>query len=351
MDRREFLITTSGAAVVASTAATTVAGATEPEIAAPSVTGAQRTLELGMPWSDDGKGFGDSARRLARRIEALTDSRYRIEIHDAKPAAAAGDLTHGTAHDYAAHHPAFAYFAGLPGVHGLSAQDFATWLTVGGGQMLWDDLAAEVGVKPLLAAHSGAPPPLWSAAPLASLSDLAGRKIYAPGLGAEVARALGAEIVSIDARNVAAGMADGSIDIAEWGGLLASMAQGIPAHARYATGTGFNTAGTALALHVSLDVWNSLPSADKAALEAATLQEFHASCAEARAHDAIARKTLASRFGVVFTSFPADIAEAVKRVADATVAHVAGRDAKSKRIDASYMAFRTAIADTQAPLA
>jgi TRAP-type mannitol/chloroaromatic compound transport system substrate-binding protein len=351
MDRREFLITTSGAAVVASTAATTVAGATEPEIAAPSVTGTLRTLRLGMPWRDDGKGFGDSARRLARRIEALTDSRYRIEIHDAQPAGTATDLAHGTAHDYAAHHPAFAYFAGLPGIHGLAAQDFATWLTVGGGQMLWDDLAAEVGVKPLLAGHSGAPPPLWSAEPLTGLPDLAGRKICAPGLGAEVARALGAEVVSTRASDVATHMADRSIDIAEWGGMLVSMAAGIPAHARYATGTGFNTAGTALALHVSLSVWNGLPSVDKAALEAATLQEFHASCAEARAHDAIARKTLALRFGVEFTPFPSDIADAVKRVADATVAHVAGRDAKSKRIDASYMAFRTAIADTQAPLA
>ena len=206
--------------------------------------------------------------------------------------------------------------------------------------MLWDDLAAEVGVKPLLAGHSGAPPPLWSAAPLTSLSDLAGRKIYAPGLGADVARALGAEAVSLEARNVTAAMADGSVDVAEWGGLLASMAAGLPAHARYATGTGFNTAGTALALHISSSVWKSLPAADKAALEAAALQEFHAGCAEARAHDAIARKTIASRFGVEFTSFPPDVADAVKRVADATVAHVAGRDAKSKRIDASYMAFR-----------
>jgi TRAP-type mannitol/chloroaromatic compound transport system substrate-binding protein len=99
-----------------------------------------------------------------------------------------------------------------------------------------------------------------------------------------------------------------------------------------------------------LGVWNSLPSIDKAALEAATLQEFHASCAEARAHDAIARKTLASRFGVEFTPFPADVADAVKRVADATVAHVAGRDAAAKRIDTSYMAFKAMIADTPAPL-
>ena len=67
MDRREFLITTSGAAVAASAAAT--ASAAESELASPSIVGSRRTLELANTWPDDGKGFGDSARRLARSAE------------------------------------------------------------------------------------------------------------------------------------------------------------------------------------------------------------------------------------------------------------------------------------------
>jgi TRAP-type mannitol/chloroaromatic compound transport system substrate-binding protein len=334
MDRREFLITTSGAAVAASSAAATVAGAAEQGLEAPAIVPGRTTFELAMPWRDDGRGAGDSARRLARRIEAMTDGRTRIEIVGEAPASLTSSLRHGTAHDYAAHHPAFAYFAGLPGSHGLSAQDFATWLTVGGGQMLWD--------------HSGAMPPLWSAAPLASLSDITGRKIHALGLAADVTRALGAEPVSIQPHDVAASVAGGSVDIVEWGGLLASMASGIPAHAKYATGTGFNTYGTAFALHVDLSAWNSLSAGDKAIFEAAASQEFHASCAEARAHEAIARTTLASRLGVAFMAFPLDIAEAISRVSDAMVAHVAGRDAVSQRINQSYMAFKAATADLAA---
>ena len=159
MDRREFLITTSGAAVAASSAAATVAGAGEHGLEAPAVVSNARTFELAMPWRDDGRCAGDSARRLARRVEAMTDGRYRIEIVAEAPASLTSSLRHGAAHDYSAHHPAFAYFAGLPGTHGLAAQDFATWLTVGGGQMLWDDLAAEADVKPLLAGHSGTTPP------------------------------------------------------------------------------------------------------------------------------------------------------------------------------------------------
>ncbi len=126
------------------------------------------------------------------------------------------------------------------------------------------------------------------------------------------------------------------------------MAHGLPAHARLCHRHRLQHCRHGIGAARQLDgVWNSLPPVDKAALEAATLQEFHASCAEARAHDAIARKTLASRYGVAFASFPADIAEAVKRVADTTVAHVAGRDAKSRNaLTRAIWPSRTAIADT-----
>src|SRR5262249_3863603 len=155
------------------------------------------TLELAMPWLDDGRGAGDSARRLARRIEAMTDGRHRIEIVGEAPASSTLDLRHGSAHDYPTLNPAFAYFAGLPGSHGLPPRGLASWLTVGGGQRLWAGPARGAGLNPPRAGRSGPTPPLWSAAPLSGLSDIAGRKVYAPGLAAEVARALGAEPVSI----------------------------------------------------------------------------------------------------------------------------------------------------------
>ncbi len=46
-----------------------------------------------------------------------------------------------------------------------------------------------------------------------------------------------------------------------------------------------------------------------------------------------------------------DIAEAVTRVSDAMVAHVAGRDAVSQRINQSYMAFKAAMADQRSAAA
>lgn len=347
MDRREFLITSGGAAVAAASPAVVQAGEAGP---APRIRPDATPLTLAMPWADAPQGPADSTRRLARRIEALTGGRYRIEIlaADSGPDSAA-DLVHGPALDLVSLDPAFAYFAGLPGSSGLGAQDLAHWIAVGGGQMLWDELAGRHGWKPLLAGHSGDAPPLWSREPITGLGDLAGRRIAAPGLGADVARGLGADACEGLTHQAAAALADGSVQAVEAGDLPTSLAAGLPEVARYATGQGLNGRGSAHMLRVRLPVWERLPEADRAILAAAAAEAYQLSLAEARAHAGLARRVLETRFGVQFAPWPADVAEAIERVAEATIAHVAGRDATAARIDQSYMAFRSLISGAPVP--
>ncbi|MFA5949882.1 MAG: hypothetical protein WC807_06325 [Hyphomicrobium sp.] len=347
MDRREFLVTSGGAAAAAATAS---AAAAQERPLGPMAepTAGSRTLRLSMPWADNGQGFGDSARRLANRISVLSGGRFHVVVtggYASDRLEETSDLVHGSAQDLATHHPAFAYFAGLPGATGLAAADHATWLLAGGGQMLWDDLAKDSGVKPLLAGHTGPNAPLWSARPIASLNDLEGQNIFAPGLGADVARGLGANPVTVPATNIATALLTGQLAAVEWGGLLASMALGLQRSAPFALQSGIHTHGTALALNVRLAVWEKLSTTDQAILSAAALEEFHTSVAEARAHENIVRTALAQAFGIEFSAVPADIAEALKRVSEATIAHVSGYDARAGRIDQSYMAFRSAITD------
>jgi TRAP-type mannitol/chloroaromatic compound transport system substrate-binding protein len=345
MDRREFLRTTGGVAAAA-TGATLAApgeGAAAEALSAPAIGTGVKELGLAMAWADNGRGFGDSGRRLARRIEALTGGRYRIAINAGADSGAA-DLWHGTQHEHLKHHSAFAYFAGLPGDTGLAAGDLAAWLEVGGGQALWDELARETGFKPLLAGHGGAAPPLWSARPVTGLADLEGGKIYAPGLGLDVARALGAEPVALEAHEVAQALSDGAIGFAEWGGALHSMALGLHSSASHATGTGLNAQGTALSLEVRGALWDGLDAGDKAAFAAAAAEEFRVSVWEAQTHEAMIRSALTQTHGVRFAPFPADVSDALSRVGAATVAHIAGRDARSARIDHCYMAFKSTVA-------
>ena len=113
MDRRDFLRTTSAAAM-AGAASASAAAATEAQLGAPATLSGSRDLILA---SDARDLPGSGADRLARRIETATEGRYRIELASGADA----ELTYGGAWRHAGLHPAFAMFAGLPFSQGLDA--------------------------------------------------------------------------------------------------------------------------------------------------------------------------------------------------------------------------------------
>lgn len=352
MDRREFLKTTSGAAALAATATAAVASEAAQDaaaIASPAVSTGARELRVAMAWPDNGRGFADSAHRLAQRIETLTDGRFRFRfvsgVTNGIDAVTRGeaDLYHGSAHDHLNAHRAFAYFAGLPGDAGLGRHDTAAWLTAGGGQILWDDLAADHGFKPLLAGSSGQAGSLWSLKPVASIADVAGMKVYAGGLVRDVARAIGAEPVEVPASGIIAKMMAGEIDAVQWGGTLAASSLGLHKVAKYQTAYGFARFASLASISMAKPLWDGLCASDQALFAAAAAEEFQASVAEARAHDPVMRRVLETAHGVSFAPLPRDIKDAVSRVTDAVVAHVAGADRKAARINASYMMFKATV--------
>ncbi len=177
--------------------------------------------------------------------------------------------------------------------------------------------------------------------PITSVGDLAGQRLHARGLARDVVRALGAEPVTLPARGLPKALASGDIFAAEWGGVLASSAIGIAQVAEHHTAFGVTRYGSALSLGLAKSLWDSLPVADRAIFAACAAEEHRTSLAEARGHEMIMRTALRAN-GLGFSNLPEDVADAIERVADAVVAHVAGVDARAGRINASYMAFKSA---------
>jgi TRAP-type mannitol/chloroaromatic compound transport system substrate-binding protein len=120
------------------------------------------------------------------------------------------------------------------------------------------------------------------------------------------------------------------------------MAMGLAAHVKFVLGLGLAPAGSAVALSVNRRVWDSLDAASQAILAAAAAEEFRLTLAEARANEAILRRALRETHGISPAPFPEDVLGALATVADAVVAHAAGHDALSARVNASYMAFQQA---------
>lgn len=351
MDRREFLKTT-GAAAAAATATTAATNAvadpgagTGLEPASPAVAKGLEELRLTVPWPDAASGPADQAHRLGQRITALSEGRYRIVVAtgaggglDAVRAGEA-DLYFASEHDHLHAHRALSYFAGLPGDRGITPRELVNWTLVGGGQALWDDLAADFGVKAMLAGHAGAA--IFCARErIDTMNDLQGRKVSVLGLGNDVARGLGLEPVGLPASAVADGLARGDILAAEWGGAITNLALGLRNVAPMAVGTAINRHGTALSLGMSRALWERLSPGDKALFESAAAAELQLSLAEEEAH----RRFLAPAPDVN-TRWPiaGELARSIRRVADAVVAHVAGSDARAQRINAGYAAFRNSV--------
>lgn len=340
MDRRDFLKTTGGLAAVAAGCASSAAAAAD--LATPALTGrARRPLTIAMPWTRHPAGFADDAHQIAMRIQTALGDTFAIDLLDRSVAPA--DVAIAPVCAGTGLHPAFAYFGGLPGTQSLSPAELDGWLSTGGGQGLWDDLAAPHGFKPLLAGHTGSNPVLWSKSPLSAPEDLAGLMIVARGLDRDVMRALGAVPVAGDEQALEAALDARDTAAVIWGSSVQASAAGVPARFPFGLAGALGGAGGAIAANFDLMVWEGFVPAEKAAVAAALQAGFRAALADTEGITAAVAQAINARDGARIETPSAALTAAVSRIASAVVAHTAAHDAAATRIDRSYGAYRRAL--------
>jgi TRAP-type mannitol/chloroaromatic compound transport system substrate-binding protein len=344
MDRREFLKSTSAAAAAAAgaTAVAETAAAAQESVASPALASGVKELRVALPWAEAVAGPADQARRLTQRISTMAGGRFRFVLlpglDDGLAAVRAGDadLYYASEHDHLGLHRALAYFAGLPGERGIAARQLAAWINIGGGQPLWDDLAAEFGVKAMLAGHTGEHPCFIASRQISDVRDLAGAKVGVAGLARDVVRGFGLEPVALPHARTADALAGGELLAAECGGAITSHALGLLRAASYSAGVSANRHGSAVALGIRHSLWERLPASDRELFAAAAAAEYELSLAEEEAHRRFLHpEPAADRTWPV----SGELVRTVDRLSDAVVAHVAASDVRARRIDASHAAF------------
>jgi TRAP-type mannitol/chloroaromatic compound transport system substrate-binding protein len=342
MDRRAFLRGSTATAVAGSAAA----AGTMP---APAIAQNKMQLKMVTTWPKNFPGLGTSAERLAKRITDMTDGRISVKVFgsgEIVPALEAfdavssetADMYHGAEYYWQGKSKAFSFFAAVP--YGLTAQEMNAWIHHGGGQELWDELAADFGIKPFAACNTGVQMGGWFKEPVTKLEDMKGLKFRMPGLGGEVLRQIGVSVVGLAGEDIFPALQSGNIDGTEWVGPWNDLAFGFYKITKHYHWPGIHEPGTTLSMGMNRKVWDKLSPSDQQIIKNACDAENMAGLAEFNARNGGALDELRNEHGVELHKFSDTVLEQLGEASADVMSDVGKEGGIVKRVYDSFVNFR-----------
>lgn len=309
----------------------------------------KRALTMVTAWPKNFPGIGTGVERLARRIADLSDGRLTVRVYAAGELVGAlggfdavsqgkADMYHAAEYYWQGKSPAFNFFAAVP--MGMTASEMAAWIRFGGGQELWDELAAPFNVKPMMAGNTGVQMGGWFAREISSPKDFQGLRMRMPGLGGEVMARLGATPVTKQGGEIFQAMAQGNLDATEWIGPWNDLAFGFHTIVKNYYYPGIHEPGTTLSLGINKTLWEDLSPQDRAIIQSAADAENDIMYAEFNANNARALETLVKDHGVTLRRFDNAILRRLAEISAEVLAEAAARDEMTGRVFNSFQAAR-----------
>jgi len=319
-------------------------------LAAPAIAqSAPRTIRMVTSWPGSLSGLGDSVKRTAKSITALSGGSLSVEVYPAgtlvpplgvHDAVSAGDaeMYHSADYYFQGKHRGFNFFSTVP--LGLTSSELFTWVNHGGGQALWDELNAQYGVRSILAGSTGTQMGGWFVEPITSVDDLKKTIMRIPGLGGQALNALGVETVVLPGGAIVAALTNGEIGATEWVGPWNDLQFGFQKLLSTYVYPGFHEPGAGVALGTNLDLWNDLTDKERAVIETVARSECTVHTAHFYANNAFSLRKVLDVYGVQATRLSDDVFDIIADAALSTVAGVANDDDLARRIYESYAGFR-----------
>lgn len=336
MDRRSFLKKAGIAGGAAS-----VAAATFPM---PAIAQGNQELKMVTTWPKNFPGLGTGAQRVADRITAMTDGRLTVKLFAAGElvppfesfdavSTGTADMYHAADYYWQGKHKGFNFFTAVP--LGLTANELDAWINHGGGQALWDELAAGFNIKPFMSGNTGVQMGGWFRKEMNSLEDFKGLNFRMPGLGGEVLRQIGVNVQALPGGEIFPALQSGAIDGTEWVGPWNDLAFGFYQVASYYYWPGFHEPGSGLSCGVRKDLYDGLSAEDQAIIQNACMAENNYMYSEFMANNGAALSTLINEHDVELREFSPVIFNEIARVSE-DVVNAAPEDDLGNRILESY---------------
>jgi TRAP-type mannitol/chloroaromatic compound transport system substrate-binding protein len=339
MKRRDLL--KGGVAAALATGASTVA--------APAIAANRIEITMVSTWPRDFPGLGTGAQRFAERLTAMTDGRIkvnyfaageRVKAFDSFDEVASGNaqMYHAADYYWKGKHPGWAYFTAVP--FGMTYTEINSWMRWGGGQELWDELAAGSGLKCLPCGKTGVQMGGWFRKEMRTASDFKGLKMRMPGLGGDVIAKLGASPVSLPGGQIYENLVSGAIDATEWVGPWNDSFMKFYEAAKFYYYPGMHEPAAQLSLGINKKFWDSLSKSDQIIVAAAAEMENSVMMSEYNAKNGASLKKLIDEQGVKLKSFSDDIYDSFGEAAAEVFEEVQQHSPLAKKIHQSFLKSR-----------
>ncbi|HSF95289.1 MAG TPA: TRAP transporter substrate-binding protein [Thermohalobaculum sp.] len=202
-------------------------GAAAATLAAPNVSRAQ-TVNLKMQAAWGGGIFLENAQSYVNRVNAMAGSSLQIDLLSVDSVVKTSqmqDAVHRGVLDAAHYVPAYWYskskaasLFGTGPCFGWSSQEVLGWIYYGGGQELFDELMASLGLNVVSFFNSPMPaqPLGWFKQEITDAAQMKGLKYRTVGLAADVLLEMGMSVVQLPGGEIQPAMKSGLIDAAEF---------------------------------------------------------------------------------------------------------------------------------------
>jgi len=349
MKRREF-IRRGGASVAATAAAVATAAASS----APALAQGRKQWIAVSAFGKAGL-LGQALAEFSRFVKTASEGRLTIKVYHAgelvKPFEAIDAVQSGTAqmgfgapYYWAGKSDSISFVAAMP--FGLTAQEQNAWCYYGGGIEVADKTAYNpLGLKFLPLGNTGNQMGGWYAKDINTVADLKGLKFRMPGLGGEILKTFGVNVILLPGSEVLPALTSGAIDGAEWIGPAADLGKGLFKVVKNYYYPGWHEPATILDGFFDLKEWEKLDEDLKQIVVrgAAGMNLFILSKFQAANNDALQK--LIKEHKINLRRYSDELVQAIGTRATEVLPQVASRSADGKALFNHIVAFRRTMLD------
>ncbi len=230
----------------------------------------------------------------------------------------------------------------LPCRSALAPDEFAGWVSFGGGQELWDELYGPFGVKPFLAGNTGVQMGGWLKKEIKSVKDLTGLRFAVTSVTPRRCWSAWARNRSTSRSARSSTICNRAISTAPNGSAPTTISRSASTRSPSSTtGRGFQEPGCGIECLVNRRKYDALADDLKQIVAAACAAENAISQAEYAGRNPTALATLVNEYKVQLKQYPKPVVPAFGKAAGETMQELYDKgDDSTRKIASSYFKFR-----------